>query len=111
MKRCVWAKNEPDITYHDDEWGRPEHNDQRLYEFLVLEGAQAGLSWSTILKRRNGYKKAFTNFDPNIVSRYTKSDVSRLLKDQTIIRNRLKIMSAINNAKTVSKHTKRIWFF
>ena len=95
----MWAKNEPDITYHDDEWGRPEHNDQRLYEFLVLEGAQAGLSWSTILKRRNGYKKAFTNFDPNIVSRYTKSDVSRLLKDQTIIRNRLKIMSAINNAK------------
>ena len=98
MIRCVWAKNEPDITYHDTEWGRPEHEDQRLYEFLVLEGAQAGLSWTTILKRRDGYKKAFANFDPNIVSRYDKRDIARLIKNRGIIRNRLKITSAINNA-------------
>ena len=98
MKRCVWAKSEPNITYHDSEWGRPEHDDQRLYEFLVLEGAQAGLSWTTILKRRDGYKRAFANFDPKAVSKYTSSNISRLLKDDTIIRNKLKIASAINNA-------------
>lgn len=84
--------------YHDKEWGVPEHRDQKLYEFLLLEGAQAGLSWELILKRREGYRKAFAGFDPRKVARFTDRDVSRLLKDTTIIRNRLKIRSAITNA-------------
>lgn len=99
MRRCSWARDEPSISYHDAEWGVPEHDDARLFEFLVLEGAQAGLSWTTILKRRAGYKRAFSNFDPLRVSRYADGDVSRLLGDGAIIRNRLKIRSAINNAR------------
>ncbi len=98
MKRCAWARDEPNISYHDREWGVPEHDDNRLFEFLVLEGAQAGLSWVTILKRRAGYRRAFSNFDPVKVSRYTEKDASRLLKDDSVIRNKLKIQSAINNA-------------
>jgi len=98
-KRCEWAKDEPNITYHDKEWGRPQHNDQKLFEFLILEGAQAGLSWTTILKRRDGYRTAFCDFDIQIVSKYTKKHVEKLLKDESIIRNKLKINSAINNAK------------
>ena len=98
-KRCEWAKDEPNITYHDKEWGRPQHNDQKLFEFLILEGAQAGLSWSTILKRRAGYRKAFSDFDALRVSKYTQKRVEKLLKDESIIRNKLKINSAINNAK------------
>ena len=98
-KRCEWAKNEPNITYHDTEWGVPEHNDQKLFEFLILEGAQAGLSWSTILNRRNGYCDAFSNFDVVIVSRYTQNHIKKLVQNKAIIRNKLKINSAINNAK------------
>ncbi len=102
-KRCEWAKDEPNISYHDNEWGKPQHNDQKLFEFLILEGAQAGLSWTTILKRRNGYRKAFSNFDSLKVSKYTQKHVGKLLKDESIIRNKLKINSAINNAKQFLK--------
>jgi len=98
-KRCEWARDEPNITYHDKEWGKPQHNDQKLFEFLILEGAQAGLSWTTILKRRDGYRSAFSDFDATKVSKYTKKHVEKLLKDESIIRNKLKINSAINNAK------------
>ncbi|MGY5143834.1 MAG: DNA-3-methyladenine glycosylase I [Candidatus Nitrosopumilus sp. bin_32a] len=98
-KRCEWAKDEPNTTYHDDEWGTPQHDDQKLFEFLILEGAQAGLSWTTILNRREGYRKAFSNFDAKKVSKYTQKRVEKLLIDESIIRNRLKVNSAINNAK------------
>tara|TARA_B110000438_G_scaffold7417_1_gene7244 strand:+ start:139 stop:693 length:555 start_codon:yes stop_codon:yes gene_type:complete len=98
-KRCDWAKDEPHMTYHDEEWGVPEHNDQKLFEFLILEGAQAGLSWSTILNRRDGYCDAFSNFDVTAVSKYTQNHVNKLVKNKAIIRNKLKINSAINNAK------------
>jgi DNA-3-methyladenine glycosylase I len=102
-KRCEWAKDEPNTTYHDEEWGKPQHDDQKLFEFLILEGAQAGLSWTTILKRRNGYRKAFSNFDAKKVSKYTQKHVEKLLLDESIIRNRLKVNSAINNAKQFLK--------
>ena len=98
-KRCEWAKEEPNLTYHDKEWGKPQHDDQKLFEFLILEGAQAGLSWVTILNRREGYRKAFSNFDPQKVSKFKKSKITELQKDESIIRNKLKISSAINNAK------------
>jgi len=100
--RCPWpafAKDPLYVTYHDEEWGTPVHDDRLHFEFLVLEGAQAGLSWSTILHRREGYRKAFANFDPVKVARFTKATVGKLLKDTGIIRNRLKIESAIGNAK------------
>src|SRR5580658_3329588 len=97
--RCFWAKTELNIGYHDLEWGVPVHDDQKLFEFLILEGAQAGLSWSTILNRRENYRKAFARFDPKRVAKFTPRDVARLLKDAGIIRNRLKIESAIRNAK------------
>jgi len=102
-KRCEWAKNEPNTTYHDKEWGKPQHDDQKLFEFLILEGAQAGLSWTTILDRRDGYRNAFSNFDANKVSKYTQKHVEKLLRDESIIRNKLKIHSAINNAKQFLK--------
>ncbi len=102
-KRCEWAKDEPNITYHDKEWGKPQHNDQKLFEFLILEGAQAGLSWTTILKRREGYRKAFSDFDALVVAKYTQNHVEKLLSDKSIIRNKLKITSAINNAKQFLK--------
>lgn len=102
-KRCEWAKDDPNITYHDTEWGKPEHDDSKLFEFLILEGAQAGLSWTTILKRRDGYRKAFSEFDPKIVSKYKKNQIDRLLKNPAIIRNKLKIQSAINNAQQFLK--------
>ena len=102
-KRCEWAKDEPNISYHDNEWGKPQHNDQKLFEFLILEGAQAGLSWTTILKRRGGYRKAFSDFDVLKDSKYTQKHVGKLLKDKSIIRNKLKINSAINNAKQFLK--------
>ena len=85
--------------YHDEEWGIPVHDDKTLFEFLILEGAQAGLSWTTILKRRHGYKKAFANFDANKIIKFTQKDVEKLMKDPGIIRNRLKIESTIQNAK------------
>lgn len=103
MNRCTWAKDEPNITYHDKEWGRPQHDDVKLFEFLILEGAQAGLLWITILKRRNGYRKAFSDFDVLRVSKYTQKRVEKLLQDESIIRNKLKVNSAINNAKQFLK--------
>jgi len=109
--RCEWAKDEPNITYHDKEWGIPQHNDQKLFEFLILEWAQAGLSWSTILKRRAGYRKAFSDFDALRVSKYTQKRVEKLLKDESIIRNKLKINSAINNAKQFLKIQKEFGSF
>ncbi|MFZ8907913.1 MAG: DNA-3-methyladenine glycosylase I [Nitrosopumilaceae archaeon] len=99
VKRCEWASDEPNLSYHDKEWGRPEHNDAKLFEFLILEGAQAGLSWVTILKRREGYRKAFANFDAKKVAKFNQKQISKLLQDESIIRNKLKINSAINNAK------------
>ena len=98
--RCPWATSDPlYVPYHDEEWGVPLHDDRRLFEMLVLEGAQAGLSWLTILRRREGYRRAFDGFDPQVVARYGPRDVERLLADEGIIRNRLKIGSAINNAR------------
>ena len=101
--RCEWAKDEPNITYHDKEWGTPQHDDHRLFEFLILEGAQAGLSWITILKRRDGYRRAFSNFNPSKVAKYNQKQIDRLLLNKSIIRNKLKINSAINNAKQFLK--------
>jgi DNA-3-methyladenine glycosylase I len=99
MNRCSWAKNDLAIAYHDAEWGVPQHNDQVLFEFLILEGAQAGLSWDTILRKRENYRKAFDGFDANKVSRYSDKRIEKLLQDEGIIRNRLKINSAVGNAK------------
>jgi len=101
-KRCEWGGTDPlYVAYHDTEWGVPVHDDRTLFEFLILEGAQAGLSWSTILKKREGYRKAFDNFDTRKIARYSDDDVSRLLLNPGIIRNRLKINAAITNAGTV----------
>jgi DNA-3-methyladenine glycosylase I len=100
LKRCDWAGSDPDmVSYHDDEWGVPVHDDPKHFEFLVLEGAQAGLSWSTILKRREGYRKAFAGFDPAKVARFTPARVEKLLLDPGIIRNRAKVQSAVGNAR------------
>src|SRR5947209_18078918 len=97
--RCEWARNELSIRYHDEEWGVPQHDDRKLFEFLIHEGAQAGLSWDTILKKRENYRAAFDNFDPRKVARYDQRRVESLLADAGIIRNRLKINAAIQNAK------------
>ena len=103
-KRCEWPGTDPlYVLYHDGEWGVPLHNDQKLFEFLILEGAQAGLSWITILKRRQGYREAFSNFDPKKVARYDKRKIERLLKDPGIIRNRLKVESTVKNARAFLK--------
>ncbi|MGH8092506.1 MAG: DNA-3-methyladenine glycosylase I [Chthoniobacterales bacterium] len=99
MPRCSWATIEPAITYHDKEWGVPLHDDRLLFEFLILEGAQAGLSWMTILKKRQNYRKAFDNFRAEKIARYGARDVKRLLADSGIVRNRLKIAATIQNAK------------
>jgi DNA-3-methyladenine glycosylase I len=99
MPRCPWAASEPNITYHDAEWGVPVHDDRKLFEFLILEGAQAGLSWTTILKKRENYRKAFSDFRPDKIARYGARDVRRLLANAGIVRNRLKIAAAITNAK------------
>jgi DNA-3-methyladenine glycosylase I len=101
LKRCDWvsAGNELYETYHDQEWGVPVHDDRKHFEFLILEGAQAGLSWLTILKRREGYRKAFANFDPKKVAKYDEAKIEELMQCTDIIRNRLKIISAVNNAK------------
>lgn len=99
VQRCAWASSELMIPYHDTEWGVPQHDDKVLFEFLILEGAQAGLSWSTILAKREAYRKAFSGFDPRKVAKYTPAKVSQLLANPGIVRNRLKIESAIRNAK------------
>jgi DNA-3-methyladenine glycosylase I len=99
LHRCAWAGTEHSIPYHDLEWGTPVHDDRLLFEFLVLEGAQAGLSWETILKKRAGYRAAFDNFEPSIVAGYGEDKVAELLANPNIIRNRLKIRSAIQNAR------------
>lgn len=100
MKRCNWCVGDPLYErYHDEEWGVPTRDDQVLFEFLVLEGAQAGLSWSTILHKRDGYRKAFDQFDPLKVARYRPARIEKLLKNPGIVRNRLKVESAVSNAK------------
>ena len=101
QKRCTWAENTFDLyeKYHDEEWGVPVHDDRVLYEFLVLEGAQAGLNWATILKKREGYRKAFAGFDPVKVAAFDQSKIDELIANPEIIRNKLKINSAVNNAQ------------
>ncbi|HEY3732116.1 MAG TPA: DNA-3-methyladenine glycosylase I [Steroidobacteraceae bacterium] len=101
LKRCLWAAHGDSLSrrYHDREWGRPVHADRRLFEMLILEGAQAGLSWSTILRKRANYRQAFANFDPNKVARFTAARKARLLRDPGIVRNRLKIDSTVSNAR------------
>ena len=100
MERCPWARTDLSVRYHDTEWGVPVHDDRRLFEFLILEGAQAGLSWSTILAKRPHYRRAFAEFDPARVARFTPARVERLLGDPGIVRNRLKVESAVGNART-----------
>ena len=99
--RCQWCENTFDayVRYHDEEWGVPVHEDRRHFEFLILEGAQAGLSWSTILKRREGYRKAFADYNPEIVAQFTDGIIEELLQDKGIIRNRLKVQGAVTNAR------------
>lgn len=104
LQRCDWAGTDPlYVAYHDEEWGVPLHDAQKLFEFLILEGAQAGLSWSTILKKRDNYRRAFDHFDPRIVAGYDESKLSALLADAGIVRNRLKIAAAISNAQCFVK--------
>ncbi len=100
VTRCAWAGTEPFyVAYHDEEWGVPIHNDQKLFEFLILEGAQAGLSWSTILRKRQNYREAFDHFDPRLIAQYDTEKVAQLLANTGIVRNRLKIQAAIKNAR------------
>lgn len=118
MTRCSWAKNDLAIRYHDEEWGVPVHDDQRFFEFLILEGAQAGLSWDTVLRKRDAYREAFAEFDPVKVARFTQAKCEKLMQNDGIIRNRLKIASAVSNAKAflkvqdqVGSFDKYIWEF
>lgn len=97
--RCAWPKSDLMLRYHDEEWGVPVHDDRLWYEHLVLDGAQAGLSWSTILNKREGYRKAFAGFDPEKVARFTDRRIEKLTQDPSIVRNRMKIKSAVNNAQ------------
>jgi DNA-3-methyladenine glycosylase I len=97
--RCTWPSNPLSIRYHDEEWGLPQHDDRVLFEFLILEGAQAGLSWDTVLQKRENYRAAFDGFNPQRISRYDRRKLASLLRDAGIIRNRLKIASAVGNAK------------
>jgi DNA-3-methyladenine glycosylase I len=99
LSRCAWPRSELDIAYHDTEWGVPVHDDRTHFEFLILEGAQAGLSWSTILKKRPNYAKAFADFDPARVAKFTPKRIERLLADPGIVRNKLKVNSAVSNAR------------
>src|SRR5687768_18617905 len=99
--RCEWARTDLSITYHDHEWGVPVHDDRKLFEFLILEGAQAGLSWEIILRKRENYRAAFDGFDPKKIAKYDVQKIARLLNDAGIIRNRLKIHAAIQNAKSI----------
>ena len=99
IERCEWARTPLSIAYHDAEWGVPVHDDARLFEFITLEGAQAGLSWETILRKRDSYREAFAGFDPSRVARFTAARVERLLQNPGIVRNRLKVTSTVSNAK------------
>lgn len=111
-KRCSWCeKNDLYVSYHDEEWGVPVFDDLKIFEFLVLESAQAGLSWLTILKRRDGYRKAFANFDPSAVAKFDERNVEMLMLDPSIIRNRKKIEAAINNARQFLKIQKEFGSF
>lgn len=118
MKRCQWVSGEIHKKYHDIEWGTPLHNDRKLYEFLILDSMQSGLTWRIILNKRKSFQKAFDNFEPKKIAKYTKRDIKRLLSDKGIIRNRRKIESAINNAqrfieikKEFGKFDHYIWSF
>jgi DNA-3-methyladenine glycosylase I len=118
LRRCHWAQKPPMVQYHDNEWGRPVHDDRVLFEFLILEGAQAGLSWETILNKRENYRRAFDNFDAAKIARYDKRKVRKLLANAGIVRNRLKISSTISNAqaflavqKEFGTFDKYIWQF
>ncbi|MSP65099.1 MAG: DNA-3-methyladenine glycosylase I [Bacteroidetes bacterium] len=106
MRRCDWVFDDIHIKYHDNEWGVPLHNDRKLFEFLVLDGMQSGLSWKIILNKRNSFRQAFDNFDPKKISAYKEKDVGKLLANEGIIRNRRKIDSAINNSKIFLKTKK-----
>lgn len=99
LVRCAWATNDRAIAYHDSEWGVPQHDDRVLFEFLILEGAQAGLSWDTILRKRENYRAAFDKFDPKKIARYDQRKILSLMANEGIVRNRLKILSVIKNAK------------
>lgn len=118
-KRCAWPGNDPQMReYHDKEWGTPNYNDRKLFEFFLLDTFQAGLSWQIILRKREGFKKAFANFNPAKIAKFTARDVDRLLKDEGIVRNRLKIVSTITNAqkfmeakKEFGSFAKYIWQF
>jgi DNA-3-methyladenine glycosylase I len=109
--RCRWASNDLSIRYHDEEWGVPAHDDRLLFEFLILEGAQAGLSWDTILKKRGNYRAAFDNFDPAKVAAYDRRKIQSLRRDSGIVRNRLKIASAVKNAQAFLKLQKEFGSF
>jgi DNA-3-methyladenine glycosylase I len=111
LVRCEWATNELSIRYHDEEWGVPVHDDRTLFEFLILEGAQAGLSWNTILNKRDHYREVFDGFDPEIVARYDRRKVDRLLRDPGIVRNKLKVASAVANAKAFLRVQKEFGSF
>ncbi len=103
-KRCPWTSTDPlMISYHDDEWGVPVHDDRKLFEFMILDAVQAGLSWAIVLRKRENFRRAFHNFEPERVARYTAADVRRLLADPGIVRNRMKIKAAISNAKAFLK--------
>lgn len=111
IKRCNWARTPLSISYHDEEWGVPLHDDKRLFEFLILEGAQAGLSWETILQKRQNYRKAFDSFNPARIAKYDSGKIAALLNDAGIVRNRLKINSAISNAQAFLKVTQEFGSF
>ena len=118
ITRCNWAKTDLSIAYHDTEWGVPRHNEHGLFEFLILEGAQAGLSWETILRKRNNYRKAFDRFNPRKVAEYDEKKIAELLNNEGIIRNRLKINSAVTNAiaflklqRELGRFDKYVWSF
>jgi DNA-3-methyladenine glycosylase I len=112
LKRCAWAQgSELEQIYHDTEWGVPQHDDIRLFEFLILEGAQAGLSWSTILRKREHYRKAFAGFDPVKVARFTEARQQKLMQDPGIVRNRLKIAATVDNARAFLKVRKEFGSF
>jgi DNA-3-methyladenine glycosylase I len=111
LTRCHWATNELNTTYHDEEWGVPLHDDRKLFELVILEGAQAGLSWDTVLKKRSRYREVFDGFNPEKVARYDKKKVRELLKDAGIIRNRLKIAATISNAQALLKVQKEFGSF